>query len=482
MPLSGTLKILIVDDDDEDFLITSDLIKRAPGIKATTDWCNKHDKALQHMTAREYDLYFVDYRLGAKSGIDLLKAAIEQRCEEPIILLTGKGSYNIDKEATESGATDYLVKSELTTEKIERCIRYAIGRSSVLKALKANERKYRNVFEKSKDVVFIADLDLNFKSVNKAIEDVLGYSKEQCVGKSLYDFIEQPQHRRYLQNILRTGRELIDWEAQLLTSDNERRHCILTVSIEENEQNDEYVQGIIHDITTLKKMEKAHLQTEKLGLTARLVHTLAHEVRNPLNNITLSVEQMAADTDDENTLTYLNIIARNSKRINSLITELLNTSRPAEITLNIQPLHTILDEVIGAAKDRITLKRIELETEYPHYLYINADKDKLVIALLNIVINAIEAMQEGEGKLSVFTEISESSVVIKIQDTGCGISEENISRLFEPYFTQKRNGVGLGLAFTLNIIQSHSGSIEVNSEQGKGTVFAITLPVGSFQK
>ena len=146
MPLSGTLKILIVDDDDEDFLITSDLIKRAPGIKATTDWCNKHDKALQHMTAREYDLYFVDYRLGAKSGIDLLKAAIEQRCEEPIILLTGKGSYNIDKEATESGATDYLVKSELTTEKIERCIRYAVGRSSVLKALKANERKYRNVF------------------------------------------------------------------------------------------------------------------------------------------------------------------------------------------------------------------------------------------------------------------------------------------------------------------------------------------------
>ena len=82
----------------------------------------------------------------------------------------------------------------------------------------------------------------------------------------------------------------------------------------------------------------------------------------------------------------------------------------------------------------------------------------------------------------MFTEISESSVVIKIQDTGCGISEENISRLFEPYFTQKRNGVGLGLAFTLNIIQSHSGSIEVNSEQGKGTVFAITLPVGSFQQ
>ncbi len=477
MPLSNTLKILIVDDDDDDFLITSDLIKRAPGIKATTEWCNKHDKALQHMASREYDLYFVDYRLGAKSGIDLLKAAMEQHCEEPIILLTGKGSYNIDKEATETGATDYLVKSELTAEKIERCIRYAIGRSSVLKALKANERKYRNVFEKSKDIVFIADTDLNFKSVNKAIEDLLGYPKGHCEGKSLYDFIEQAQHKKYLQNILKIGKELIDWEVQLLTVNGERRHCIITVSVEQDEQNNEYIQGIIHDITTLKKMEKIHLQTEKLGLTARLVHTLAHEVRNPLNNITLSVEQMMEDTKDENFLTYLNIITRNSKRINTLISELLNTSRPVEINLQLQPLHMILDEVMGAANDRIMLKRIELRTEYSPGIYINADKDKLIIALLNIVINAIEAMQEGEGRLSVITEITDNEVTIKIKDTGCGISEENISRLFEPYFTQKRNGVGLGLAFTLNIIQSHAGNIDVSSQPGKGTVFAVTLPV-----
>lgn len=477
MPSTDVIKILIVDDDDDDFLITSDLIKRAPGIKAQIDWCNKHGEALQHMADKNYDLYFVDYRLGAKSGLDLLKAAMARHCEEPIILLTGKGSYNIDKEATETGATDYLVKSELTVEKMERCIRYAIGRATMLKALKANERKYRNVFEKSKDIVFITDTDLNFRSVNEAVVDVLGYSKEECLSKSLFDFIDQAQHKKYLQQVLKTGSELKDWEVLLLTNSGERKSCVVTISKELDEQNNAYMQGIIHDITTLKKIEKAHLQTEKLGLTARLVHTLAHEVRNPLNNITLSVEQMSEDIKDENLLSYLNIITRNSKRINSLISELLNTSRPAEISLQKQPLQAILDEVMSAAKDRITLKRIELESEYIRDAFINADKDKLVIALLNIVINAVEAMQEGSGTLSVKTELHREEVVVKIKDTGCGISEENISRLFEPYFTQKRNGVGLGLAFTLNIIQSHAGNIDVSSEPGKGTLFAVTLPL-----
>src|SRR5690606_1016148 len=108
---------------------------------------------------------------------------------------------------------------------------------------------------------------------------------------------------------------------------------------------------------------------------------------------------------------------------------------------------------------------------------ISADKDKLVIALLNIVINAVEAMEEGDGTLAVKTDVRDNEVVICIRDTGCGISEEHISRLFEPYFTRKRNGVGLGLAFTLNIIQSHSGSIDVSSEPGKGTLFMVTLPL-----
>lgn len=472
------LKILIVDDDEDDFIITSDYISRAPGITAQLDWCSKHDEALQHMINKDYDLYFVDYRLGAKSGIDLLKTALNNNCEEPIILLTGKGSYNIDKEATDLGATDYLVKPELTVEKIERCIRYAIGRTTVLKALKANERKYRSIFERSKDIIFIADEELHFTELNDAIEVMLGYDKDECLGKTLYDFVEQAQHKKYLQQMVKSGKEIKDWEVLLVTKDGEKKSCLLTATVEQDKGNVVYIQGIIHDITNLKKIEKANLQTEKLGLAGRLVHTLAHEVRNPLNNITLSVEQLMEDLRDENVISYLNIINRNSKRINTLISELLNTSMPAEIQLQPHLLQGILDEVIGAAIDRVTLKRIQLEVNYPQEaLHIKADKDKLTIALLNIVINAIEAMEEGKGKLVIDAEVYGNEILIRIIDNGCGISEENISKLFEPYFTQKRNGVGLGLAFTLNIIQSHDGSIDVFSEPGKGTKFTVAFPV-----
>ncbi len=474
------IRILIVDDDQDDFIITSEYIRHIPGTDYTIEWCPRYNDALQHMKQRDFELYFVDYRLGAKSGVDLLKEALENNCEEPIILLTGKGSYNVDIEAMQLGAVDYLVKTELSIEKMERSIRYALDRSATMKALRANERKYRSVFEKSKDIVFIADATLTFKDVNEATTSILGYTKEEILTMKLVDIIDLPEHRQQLVESLQSKNEVNDWEVLVQTRTGEKRNCIITVTQEQDDKNSSYVQGIIHDITNLRRMEKATLQAEKLAAAGRLVRTLAHEVRNPLNNITLSVEQMLQDELDEAAQLYLSMIQRNSKRISDLISELLNTSRPSEISLEEHILQTILDDVINAAIDRLTLKRIKLELDYPEdSLSIMADKEKLKIALLNIIINAIEAMEEGSGKLAVVLKLQNDQVVLRITDNGCGISEENISRLFEPYFTQKRNGVGLGLAFTLNILQAHKASIEVSSSPGMGTTFLILFPLST---
>lgn len=471
-------RILIVDDDEDDFIITSEYIKHIPGTAYVTDWCPRYADALKQMISRNYDLYFVDYRLGAKSGVELLKEALENNCEEPIILLTGKGNYEVDIKAMELGAVDYLIKTELSIEKMERSIRYALDRSANLKALKANERKYRSIFEKSKDLVFLADDKLNFKDVNNASLSLLGYSKDEMLGMNLADLIEQAQHKKFLLQSLQTRKEVDDWEVSFKTKNGEQKSCILSATMEDSQPA--YIQGIIHDITNLKKVEKATLQAEKLAAAGRLVRTLAHEVRNPLNNITLSVEQMQQDIKDDTSLLYLDIIHRNSRRISDLIGELLNTSRPTEIKLHEATIQTILDDVIAAAIDRLTLKRIKLKVAYPNAgLRILADKEKLKLALLNIVINAIEAMEEQKGTLAIELAEQPDSAMLKIVDDGCGISEENIARLFEPYFTQKRNGVGLGLAFTLNILQAHKATIEVNSRPNMGTAFIITFPLAS---
>jgi PAS domain S-box-containing protein len=479
---SGQVSILIIDDDEDDFLITSEYIRHIPGATFRIDWCPDFDKSLEFICGKKYDLYFTDYRLGARSGVDLLKEAVSRGCDAPIILLTGKGNREVDMEAMQLGAVDYLVKTELTVEKMERCIRYTLERIDNLRALKANERKYRSIFEKSKDLVFLTDDMLDFQDVNGAAKALLGYEPEELLQMNLCDLVDQSQHKKYLLAALQSNKVINDWEVVLTTKTGEKKICILTAAREDEFNEIDYIQGIIHDITTLRKEERITLQAEKLAATGRLVRTLAHEVRNPLNNITLSAEQLQQDSlVSEAGDLYLNIIQRNAQRISGLINELLNTSKPSEVVPEERILQSVLDEVVAASIDRITLKKIKLDVNYPNEpVQVMADAEKLKLALLNIVINAIEAMEEGVGKLNISLQLLRHTAMLKIADNGCGISEENISRLFEPYFTQKRNGMGLGLAFTLNILQSHKATIDVNSGEQKGTTFTISFPLAPF--
>ncbi len=470
-------RILIVDDDEDDYFITSEYIKSIPVSNFTVDWSYNYKDALNKLISNDYDIYFVDYRLGIKTGMDLLTDAIARGCEAPIILLTGKGTQEIDVKAMESGAYDYLIKSELNTEKLERCIRYSLERALSIKALKSNERRYRSIFEKSKDIVFITGSDFNLEEINYAATELLDYELDELLQTNLGSLFKNPADRDYFIDFLNEFGEFYDFEADLVTKNNEIKNCIISASIEINNNGEKYIQGIIHDNTSRKKAEKTSLQAEKLAATGRLVRTLAHEVRNPLNNINLSIEQLIQQAEDDDSKLYLEIVRRNGKRIGDLITELLNSSRlSSQVSLQKASLQSVMDDAIAAAMDRITLKSIDLQVSYPEKdCYSQLDIEKVKLAFLNIIINAIEAMEEGKGKLSITIYSTEEEHFAKITDNGSGISEENMQRLFEPYFTSKRNGMGLGLASTLNIIQSHTAHIDVKSEIGTGTSFIISF-------
>ncbi|MFN2456612.1 MAG: ATP-binding protein [Chitinophagaceae bacterium] len=469
------IRIVIIDDDEDDFLITSDYLKEIEEYNIFTDWCYKYNEAVEHFKYRSYDMYFIDYRLGAKTGLDLLREAIQLGIEEPIILLTGKGNKEVDIEAMQMGATDYLIKTDLNTDKLERCIRYALERTAYIKALRANEHKYRSIFELSKDAVFIADKQLVFKDMNAATANFFGYTKQELQQISLYELITEEHKKKLLRRLLDEHGEVNDLELELNTKIGAKRICMfsLTASLDGVEN---IYQGLIHDITNLKKAEKANLLAEKLGATGRLVRTLAHEVRNPLNNINMSVEQLAESPTEEAGL-FLDIIQRNSKRIGNLITELLDSSRPAELAFEKCTLQSVMDDTLAEALDRITLHRVNMQIRYCNEpCYVMANKEKLKIALLNIVLNAIEAMPSVIGGLDIEIKTTGKIHTIVIEDNGCGIPEDHISKLFEPYFTSKRNGMGLGLAATLNILQSHQAHIDVSSVVDEGTKFIISLP------
>lgn len=478
MPVSNLhARIVIVDDDEDDFFLTSELIKNIPSSGFTINWCYSYKEALDQMINKRHDLYFIDYLLGAKTGLDLLKEAVAAGVEEPIILLTGKGNQTVDIEAMRVGAMDYLVKGEFNEEKLERSIRYALERAATLKALRVNERKYRVMFERSKDMVFLADNEGVLKDVNSATSDLLGYDRDELMQMSIYNLFAQKKDMEKFRNLFTLYRQVNDLEVELKTRERENRICIISATVETDNNNEDYMQGIVHDITNLKKAEKATLQVEKLAAAGRLVRTLAHEVRNPLNNINLSVEHLRDEIkDNENCILYMGIIQRNSTRIGGLITELLNSSRPAEMKREPQILQSILDESISDAIDRLTLQGINMQIKYPDEpVIVSVDKDKLKLAFSNIIVNATEAISGPGGLISIVVESNDKYNSVTIRDNGCGITEENISRLFEPYFTSKRNGMGLGLASTLNIIQSNKATIDVKSEVNVGTAFTVTF-------
>lgn len=471
-------RILIVDDDEEDFFITAEYIRDIHSRSFKVEWSYNYNDALQKLIANQCDLCFVDYRLGIKTGMDLLSEAISMGCETPIVLLTGKGTKEIDVKAMESGAYDYLVKGDLTTEKLERCIRYALERAASIQALRANERKFRSIFEKSKDIVFVTTNDFIITDINYAATELLEYEIDELLHNDLFTIFKNQGDRRYFKDMLSETGEVFEYETDLGSKTGEIKNCIISASIEVNNEGERYVQGIIHDNTSRKKAEKSALQTEKLAATGRLVQTLAHEVRNPLNNINLSVEQLVQlQTENSDLELYVDIVRRNSKRISDLIEELLHSSRlSSKMSLERLSLQTVMDSAISAAIDRMTLKRIRLQLSYPKQdCRAMLDAEKIQLAFLNIIINAIEAMEEGSGVLSISIRCKEEEHAVEISDNGSGISEDNMQRLFEPYFTSKRNGMGLGLAATLNILQSHNALIDVKSELGAGTTFTISF-------
>jgi PAS domain S-box-containing protein len=470
-------RILIIDDDEDDFFITSEYIRQIEEYDLVIDWCYKFNEAVQHLKNHAYDIYFVDYRLGAKTGLDFLREAVNSKVEEPIVLLTGKGNKEVDIEAMQMGATDYLIKTDLTVDKLERCIRYSLERTAYLKALRANERKYRSIFELSKDAVFIADKSLALKDFNQATSELLNYPKDELLNRSIYQFIPDQMQKKLLEKMLYEQGEVNDLELEFQANDGEHKTCIFSLTAPLDSTGHIYYQGLIHDITNLRKAEKANLMVEKLGATGRLVRTLAHEVRNPLNNINMSVEQLVHNPVSQESDLFLDIIQRNSKRIGDLITELLDSARPSDLVFEKSTLQSVMDESIAEALDRITLQRINMQIRYCNEpCWVMANKEKLKIAFLNIIINGVEAMAAHKGELDIDIETSNVVHRVMIRDNGCGIPEENLSRLFEPYFTSKRNGMGLGLAATLNILQSHKAHIDLSSTVGEGTTFVITFP------
>ena len=229
----------------------------------------------------------------------------------------------------------------------------------------------------------------------------------------------------------------------------------------------------------LKQSSDQLIQAERLATAGKMSASFAHEIRNPLSSMRMLAQMLMQkpEMSEEQHQQSLRYILEEIERIDTIVKGLMDFARPAALALTQQPLPPVLQAVLALMEANLAHHKIQLVLDLlPETPEIQFDSDKLKQAFMNVVLNAMEAMPQG-GVLKVSTTIDEDRVGIKVVDSGVGISAEDLARLFEPFFTKKTRGTGLGLANVKRIFEEHGGSVEVESTLGEWTEVSLWLPL-----
>lgn len=256
------LRVLLIEDDEDDYILTSEVLREVKGANYAITWVSKYAEALPAMTRGDHDVCFVDYRLGEGDGISLMTRAIDAGCRLPMILLTGQGDREIDIKATEAGAADYLVKGEIEASVLERTIRYAVARARMLETLSESEVRFRSVVESANDAIILTDYRGYIISWNKTAQRIFGYSQPEILGQALSVLFPSEYYRRIsdtgdIDPLLASGLLHPDSRAiELygLTKNGTQFPIEISLSSWETAKGTFY-SGIVRDITERKSLE-----------------------------------------------------------------------------------------------------------------------------------------------------------------------------------------------------------------------------------
>lgn len=350
---------------------------------------------------------------------------------------------------------------------------------NVVAELETKGKKYMHLFRESIDPIFVLDNHLHIVDANESFLQLFAIEEESMDRFPVRQIFYSADEYERFKNLLESGQKIEEIELNLVSRKGLKKQCLLNSSsvFDEEKKQINYL-GVIRDVTLRRQIEEDILVAEKLSMTGKIARTIGHEIRNPLTNLSLALEQLREEIPEnsQDAELYLNIIERNSKRIGKLITDLLNSSKPKELRLEMQSIKNLIAEVLWLVHDRLNLQNMTLIESYPESdVMVPLDKDQFKIALLNLFINAIEAMKPDHGVLKVSCDVADDVLAIQIQDNGSGIPDKDMKYLFEPFFTAKKKGSGLGLTTVQNIIHGHKGKIEVESQINQGTIFIIKL-------
>lgn len=354
--------------------------------------------------------------------------------------------------------------------------------------LSESEKKFRNFFENSKDIIYFCDIHGNITGMNSSGRRLLGIGDGQQPVNFLELFNSDHDRQKYIEGLEVHG-FISDLEAECLCRDGSTKHILLTANtIYDQDGRRVGCEGIGKDMTRLKTMTEQLINHEKMASVGQMAAGVAHEINTPLG-IILGYSQLMMDDFEEESENHnnLQVIERQTKTCRRIVADLLKFSRQAESAKTALDLNQIIQEVLAVTEHTLNIQQIEVVRDFDEQLPpITGDPEKLHQVFINLFNNSQYAMSEG-GELIIKTGKSENEVLVSVIDNGCGIAAEIKNRIFDPFFTTKEvgKGTGLGLSVTYGIIQEHGGHIDVESpviekETGKsqrGTAFHIRLPM-----
>src|SRR5271155_298248 len=370
----------------------------------------------------------------------------------------------------------------LVSHKIERIGRRMRNVEEVFSALKEN---LDQIMTNLQDGILLYTHDARAVLVSDSVERFLGISRAEILGSKLHEvFSRNTRLGRLVRESFDARMALVQEEITTETG----RHVEISLDFIHDDRAvypQETLGALLtlHDVESVREIESDLELSRRLAAIGRLTAGVGHEVKNPINAIVVHLELMRTKLGDADhrAMRHLEVIESEIQRLDRVVQTLVDFSRPVELQLKEQDLRRIVSGVLMLASAELETRDIEVQSDLPDRpVLAKVDSDLLKQALLNVVLNGAQAMSEG-GKLRVSLAEDGRMALLSIHDQGAGIPADVRDKIFDLYFTTKKDGSGIGLAMTYRIVELHNGSIEVESDATHGTTFILRFPLNSLQ-
>ncbi len=502
--MNKKIHILLIEDNESDLRLVELYLKEAFPANYMLVTADRLAKAIEFLSAGNFDVILSDLALPDSYGMDTFNKVYNSSKGIPVIVLTGYGDETFGINAVQSGAADFLNKNQLDSNLLRRSILYSIERSNMQKALiehtkqvEESEKKYRSLFEDSKDPIYITTPDGNFIDFNHATHELFGFSREEMLTLNVGDLYVKPEEREKLKNDLEKHGSIQDFQVVLRKKGGSKVLGQITAYMRKDENGNITYHGILRDITAQRKMDELRRDkevAEKAALARQeFLSIMSHEIRTPLNAVLgithLLLEENPLPHQKEN-LKLLNYSANN---LLTLLNNILDYSKVESGKLQMEKISfdftSLVNHVVASFRHNAEEKGLKLyaklDSGIPQFLV--GDPFRLTQVLNNLLHNALKFTRRGEIYLRVDMLSGDEKDVelgFEITDTGIGIENKLLGEIFDSFaqarlsITREYGGTGLGLYICKQLVNLMGGEINARSEIGKGTTFSFDLVFG----